>query len=103
MSSVATKGAAKGGVNTVALGITDALPRRIPRTTAPRTETDRAGFQVVVDQSVASSFMKRYGTTGEQAAAILFLASDKASTSRAPPCPWPGATRVSRDSTGGTP
>lgn len=104
VSSVATKGlnrvpyaAAKGGVNAltvglaweyaeqgirvnaVAPGITDAPPRRIPRSTVPRTPADAAGFQVVVDQSVQSTFMKRYGTTGEQAAAILFLASDEAS------------------------
>jgi dihydroxycyclohexadiene carboxylate dehydrogenase len=32
-----------------------------------------------VDQTVFSSLMKRYGTTEEQAAAILFLASDEAS------------------------
>ena len=104
VSSVATRGlnrvpyaAAKGGVNAltaglaweyaeqgirvnaVAPGITDAPPRRIPRHTATRTPADAAGFQVVVDQSVQSTFMKRYGTTGEQAAAILFLASDEAS------------------------
>ena len=104
VSSVATKGlnrvpyaAAKGGVNAltmglaweyaeqgirvnaVAPGITDAPPRRIPRNTTPRTPADAAGFQVVVDQSVQSTFMKRYGTTREQAAAILFLASDEAS------------------------
>ena len=104
VSSVATKGlnrvpyaAAKGGVNAltvglaweyaeqgirvnaVAPGITDAPPRRIPRNDAPRTAADAAGFQVVVEQSVQSTFMKRYGTTGEQAAAILFLLSDEAS------------------------
>jgi dihydroxycyclohexadiene carboxylate dehydrogenase len=33
----------------------------------------------VVDQTISSSLMKRYGTTEEQAAAILFLASDEAS------------------------
>ena len=104
VSSVATRGlnrvpyaAAKGGVNAmtiglaweyaeqgirvnaVAPGITDAPPRRIPRGTDPRTDQDRAGFQVVVAQSVQSSFMKRYGTIAEQTAAILFLASDEAS------------------------
>ncbi len=104
VSSVATRGlnrvpyaAAKGGVNAmtiglaweyaeqgirvnaVAPGITEAPPRRIPRGTHASTEADRAGFQVVVAQSVQSSFMKRYGTIGEQTAAILFLASDEAS------------------------
>ncbi len=104
VSSVATRGlnrvpyaAAKGGVNAltvglaweyaeqgirvnaVAPGITEAPPRRIPRGTQSSTQADRAGFQVVVEQSVQSSFMRRYGTMGEQAAAILFLASDEAS------------------------
>ena len=32
-----------------------------------------------VDQTVSTRLMKRYGTTEEQAAAILFLASDEAS------------------------
>ena len=32
-----------------------------------------------MDQTVGSSLMKRYGTIEEQAAAILFLASDEAS------------------------
>lgn len=104
VSSVATRGlnrvpyaAAKGGVNAitvnlaweyaehgirvnaVAPGMTEAPPRRIPRNDAPRTQADIDGFQVVVAQSIASSFMKRGGTIGEQAAAILFLASDEAS------------------------
>ena len=104
VSSVATRGvnrvpyaAAKGGVNAitaclameyadhgirvcgVAPGGTEAAPRRVPRTTAPRTPQDETWMQQVVDQTVASSLMKRYGTTEEQAAAILFLASDEAS------------------------
>ena len=33
----------------------------------------------VVDQVKQSAFMQRYGTIGEQAAPILFLASDEAS------------------------
>ena len=33
----------------------------------------------MVDQTVASSLMRRYGTLAEQANAILFLASDEAS------------------------
>ena len=35
-------------------------------------------MQAVVDQTVQSSAMKRYGTLQEQSAAILFLASDAA-------------------------
>lgn len=104
VSSVATRGinrvpyaAAKGGVNAltaslafeyaeqgirvcgVAPGGTEAPPRRIPRNTASRSAAEEGWMQAVVDQTVASSLMKRYGTTEEQAAAILFLASDDAS------------------------
>jgi len=104
VSSVATRGinrvpyaAAKGGVNAitaclameyaeygirvcgVAPGGTEAPPRRIPRNAAPPTEQESRWYQQVVDQTVQSSLMKRYGTTEEQAAAILFLASDEAS------------------------
>lgn len=104
VSSVATRGvnrvpyaAAKGGVNAitaclameyadsnvrvvgVAPGGTEAPPRRIPRNSAPRTAEEDAWMQQVVDQTRASSLMHRYGTTAEQAAAILFLASDEAS------------------------
>ena len=104
VSSVATRGvnrvpyaAAKGGVNALtaclawecaAQGIrvnavapvgTDAAPRRIPRNTAPPSEQEKGWYQQIVDQTVASSLMHRYGTTAEQAAAILFLASDEAS------------------------
>ncbi|MBS0561480.1 MAG: 1,6-dihydroxycyclohexa-2,4-diene-1-carboxylate dehydrogenase [Proteobacteria bacterium] len=104
VSSVATRGvnrvpyaAAKGGVNAitaclameyaahgirvcgVAPGGTEALPRRIPRNAAPRGAAEEGWMQAVVDQTVASSLLRRYGTTAEQAAAILFLASDEAS------------------------
>jgi dihydroxycyclohexadiene carboxylate dehydrogenase len=104
VSSVATRGvnrvpyaAAKGGVNAitaclafeyaehgirvcgVAPGGTEAPPRRIPRNTARRSAEEEAWMRQVVDQTVSSSLMKRYGTTEEQAAAILFLASDEAS------------------------
>jgi dihydroxycyclohexadiene carboxylate dehydrogenase len=104
VSSVATRGvnrvpygAAKGGVNAitaclameyaehgirvcgVAPGGTEAPPRRIPRNAAPPAEQETQWYQQVVDQTVSSSLLKRYGTAEEQAAAILFLASDEAS------------------------
>jgi dihydroxycyclohexadiene carboxylate dehydrogenase len=40
---------------------------------------ERASYQAIVDQTVDATFMKRYGTPDEQAATILFLASDEAS------------------------
>lgn len=104
VSSVATRGlnrvpyaAAKGGVNALtqslafeyaeagirvvatAPGGTDAPPRRTPRNAAAQSEQDRLWYQTIVDQTVSSSFMKRYGTLDEQVAPILFLASDEAS------------------------
>jgi dihydroxycyclohexadiene carboxylate dehydrogenase len=104
VSSVATRGinrvpygAAKGGVNAitaclaveyaqhgirvcgVAPGGTEAPPRRIPRNAVQPTEQEARWYQEIVDQTVSSSLMKRYGTAEEQAAAILFLASDEAS------------------------
>ncbi|MCD9031233.1 1,6-dihydroxycyclohexa-2,4-diene-1-carboxylate dehydrogenase [Luteimonas sp. Y-2-2-4F] len=104
VSSIATRGvnrvpygAAKGGVNAltaclafengergirvnaVAPGGTDAPPRRIPRNPDAQDAQERAWYRQIVDQTVASTHMKRYGTLDEQAAAILFLASDEAS------------------------
>ncbi len=104
VSSVATRGlnrvpyaAAKGGVNAittclameyaskgirvcgVAPGGTDAPPRLIPRFDGERSAQDEIWSQEVVDQTIATSFMRRYGSADEQAAAILFLASDEAS------------------------
>lgn len=104
VSSIATRGinrvpysAAKGGVNAltaalafelgeknirvnaVAPGGTSAPPRRIPRNAAEKTKQDETWMQQVVDQTIQSSLMKRYGTLAEQSAAILFLASDAAS------------------------
>lgn len=104
VSSVATRGvnrlpyaAAKGGVNAItaalaleaapygirvvatAPGGTDAPTRRIPRGPAPDGRQEKEWYQQIVDQTVTSSLMKRYGTLAEQAAAIAFLASDEAS------------------------
>ena len=104
VSSIATRsvnrvpyGAAKGGVNAltaclafengergirvnaVAPGGTEAPPRRIPRNTNKLGAKDKVWYQQIVDQTVATTLMKRYGTLDEQAAAILFLASDDAS------------------------
>ena len=104
VSSIATRGihrmpysAAKGGVNAVtqslameladrnirvvatAPGGTEAPPRRIPRNAAGDTAEEKAWMAEVVTQVKQSSFMKRYATIEEQAAPILFLASDEAS------------------------
>jgi benzoate/toluate 1,2-dioxygenase reductase subunit len=105
VSSAATRGihripysAAKGGVNALtaslameyadagvrvvatAPGGTTAPPRRIPRgTPVPADAVEQAWFDAHVEQTVASSLLKRYGTLDEQAAAICFLASDESS------------------------
>ena len=104
VSSIATRsvnrvpyGAAKGGVNAltaclafengergirvnaVAPGGTEAPARRIPRNTTKQSKKEQVWYQEIVDQTVSSTLMKRYGTLDEQAAAILFLASDEAS------------------------
>jgi dihydroxycyclohexadiene carboxylate dehydrogenase len=104
VSSVASRGinripyaAAKGGINALtaslaletapygirvvatAPGGTDAPQRRVARGPAPGTDQERTWVRQVVDQTVDSSLMKRYGSLEEQAAAICFLASDEAS------------------------
>jgi dihydroxycyclohexadiene carboxylate dehydrogenase len=104
VSSIATRGiyripysAAKGGVNAltaslafehaddgirinaVATGGTEAPPRKVPRNTAPLSEQEQVWYQGIVDQTLASSLMHRYGSIDEQVRAILFLASDEAS------------------------
>jgi dihydroxycyclohexadiene carboxylate dehydrogenase len=107
VSSIATRGinrvpyaAAKGGVNAmtaslafeyasqgirvcgIAPGGTEAPPRKVPRNlAAPKDQSpqEKAWWREVEEQTKASSLMKRYGTLEEQAAAILFFASDEAS------------------------
>ena len=103
VSSIATRsvnrvpyGAAKGGVNALtaclafetagrgirvnatAPGGTEAPPRRIPRNSAEQSPEEKIWYQQIVDQTVDSTLMKRYGTIDEQVEPILFLASDDA-------------------------
>lgn len=103
VSSIATRsvnrvpyGAAKGGVNALtaclafetaergirvnatAPGGTEAPPRRIPRNSAEQSPEEKVWYQQIVDQTVDSTLMKRYGTIDEQVEPILFLASDDA-------------------------
>lgn len=104
VSSNATRGihripysAAKGGINAItqslameladrnirvvgtAPGGTEAPPRRVPRNAEGDSDAEKAWMSQVVDQVKQSAFMHRYGTIAEQAAPILFLASDEAS------------------------
>jgi dihydroxycyclohexadiene carboxylate dehydrogenase len=104
VSSIATRGlnrvpyaAAKGGVNAmtvcmafenakhgirvnaVAPGGTDVGERRIPRNNDAMNQQEKDWYQTIVDQTIDSTFMKRYSVPEEQANAILFLASDEAS------------------------
>ena len=104
VSSVATRGvnrvpyaASKGGVNAVtaalalegaqhgvrvvatAPGGTLAPERKISRGGAPETEQEERWYQEIVDQTVDSTLLGRYGTLHEQAAPICFLASAEAS------------------------
>ena len=104
VSSTATGGinrvpyaAAKGGVNAIvsalaheaahhnvrvvaaAPGGTLAPARAVQRGPLPDDEQEKAWYQQIVDQTVDSSLMKRYGTLDEQTAPICFLASKEAS------------------------
>ncbi|MCT4684275.1 MAG: benzoate diol dehydrogenase BenD [Roseicyclus sp.] len=104
VSSIATRGlnrvpyaAAKGGVNAItaslawevaergirvvatAPGGTEAPPRVTPRNPNAAEEQPEDWYRTIVDQTIQSSLMKRYGTLDEQAGPILFLASDDAS------------------------
>ncbi|MFL6716791.1 MAG: 1,6-dihydroxycyclohexa-2,4-diene-1-carboxylate dehydrogenase [Burkholderiaceae bacterium] len=79
-ASLAFEHAADGiRVNAVATGGTEAPPRKVPRNTAEMTPQEEVWYQGIVDQTLASSLMQRYGTIEEQVGAILFLASDEAS------------------------
>lgn len=60
-------------------GGTEAPARAIPRNAEGDTDEEKAWMGEVVAQVRQSSFMKRYGSIAEQAAPILFLASDEAS------------------------
>ncbi|ATE59094.1 1,6-dihydroxycyclohexa-2,4-diene-1-carboxylate dehydrogenase [Thauera sinica] len=102
VSSIATRGihrvpysAAKGGinaitaclafengergvrVNAVAPGGTRAEARRIPRNPAPMSPQEETWYREMVEQSVGSTAMKRFGDVDDQVNAILFLASDE--------------------------
>lgn len=104
VASVATRGvnrvpyaAAKGGVKAItaalaleaaphgirvvatAPGGTEAPPRQVARGPQPEGAAEKAWYQQIVDQTIESSLMKRYGTLDEQAGPIAFLASDEAS------------------------
>jgi dihydroxycyclohexadiene carboxylate dehydrogenase len=59
-------------------GGTDAPPRRVPRNTAGDSEQEKVWMSEAVKQVTESTFLKRYGSIDEQAAPILFLASDEA-------------------------
>ncbi|AJX35328.1 1,6-dihydroxycyclohexa-2,4-diene-1-carboxylate dehydrogenase [Burkholderia oklahomensis] len=79
-ASLAFEHAAHGiRVNAVAAGGTDAPPRKVPRNVEPQRDDDARWYRGIVDQTLSSSLMHRYGTIDEQVAAILFLASDEAS------------------------
>lgn len=104
VSSVATGGinrvpyaAAKGGVNGIvsalaheaahhnvrvvatAPGGTLAPERKVKRGPGPEGDKEQQWYQEIVDQTIDSSHMRRYGTLEEQAAPICFLASEEAS------------------------
>ncbi len=65
-------------VNAVATGGTNAPPRKVPRNPVPLNEQEQLWYQAIVDQTLASSLMRRYGEIDDQVRAILFLASDEA-------------------------
>ena len=79
-SALAVEGAAHGvRVVATAPGGTEAPERIVKRGPAPQGERETGWYQQIVDQTVNSSLLKRYGTLQEQAGPIAFLASDEAS------------------------
>ncbi|WP_268622134.1 SDR family oxidoreductase, partial [Escherichia coli] len=54
-------------------------PRLTPRNRESPTQQEERWYRQVVEQTLDSSLMHRYGSVDEQAAAILFLASAEAS------------------------
>ena len=72
-------GARNVRVNAVAPGGTTAPPRKVARGPGAADARERQWVKEVVDQTIASSHMGRYGLLREMSAAILFLASDAAS------------------------
>ncbi|MCB1916497.1 MAG: 1,6-dihydroxycyclohexa-2,4-diene-1-carboxylate dehydrogenase [Rhodocyclaceae bacterium] len=66
-------------INATAPGGTEAPPRKIPRNADKQSKKEKAWYQGIVDQTIDSSLMHRYGTIEEQVAPILFFASDESS------------------------
>lgn len=66
-------------VNAVATGGTEAPQRKIPRNPAKLSKKEERWYQDIIDQTLATSYMHRYGSIEEQISAILFLASDESS------------------------
>lgn len=65
-------------VNAVATGGTNAPARKVPRNPLPLSGQEQEWYQAIVDQTLASTLMGRYGEIEDQVRAILFLASDEA-------------------------
>jgi dihydroxycyclohexadiene carboxylate dehydrogenase len=79
-ASLAFEAASKGiRVVATAPGGTEAPPRKVPRNPNAQSGQEERWYQQIVDQTTASTLLKRYGTLEEQAAPILFMASDDAS------------------------
>lgn len=81
-------------VNCIAPGGTDVGQRAIPRTPTPPTERDQQWMKGVLDQTLQDTFIKRFATPDEQAAAICFLAAPEASYLTGYVLPVSGGTPV---------